>query len=461
MPASRTADELPVSTAAPPVSPARESAFALVADELVRDTRERATGKRLAWRARLTFALAAGAFVAAAICAALFLDAGARFSWPIAAVYVAVYAAVSRVKFEVGTGSAIPTQLVLVPMFFALPVGMVPGLVAVALVLAAAVRDPRTLVDDRLLPLLASAAQTLGPALVLGLAGGTPLRASAWPIYLAALAAQFGVDFASAGVTSAVGHGVPVRTLARFIAWVFVVDAALAPIGLAVAFATEANHAFVVLVLPLVALLRHFSHERELRIDNALELSDAYRGTAFLLGDVVEADDHYTGTHSRHVVDLVLGVCDELGLGPDDRRDAEFVALLHDVGKIRIPGSIINKPGPLDADEWAADEAAHDRGRADAGAGRRPARPRRPDRALVPRALGRRRLPGWARRRGDPVGRARRGGLRRLQRDDDGPRLPPRALTRGGDRRASSLGRGPQLVARQVIRPQARWSIAR
>jgi HD-GYP domain-containing protein (c-di-GMP phosphodiesterase class II) len=82
-------------------------------------------------------------------------------------------------------------------------------------------------------------------------------------------------------------------------------------------------------------------------------LGDAYRGTAFLLGDVVEADDAYTGTHSRHVVDLVMAVADDLSLNEADRRDAEFVALLHDVGKIRIPGSIINKPGPLDAEERA------------------------------------------------------------------------------------------------------------
>jgi len=120
-----------------------------------------------------------------------------------------------------------------------------------------------------------------------------------------------------------------------------------------VAFATRAHPELVVLVLPLVALLRNFSRERKQRIDHALELSDAYRGTAFLLGDVVEADDAYTGSHSRHVVDLVLAVADELGLNEADRRDAEFVALLHDVGKIRIPGSIINKPGPLDAEERA------------------------------------------------------------------------------------------------------------
>ena len=106
-------------------------------------------------------------------------------------------------------------------------------------------------------------------------------------------------------------------------------------------------------MLPLVALLRTFAGERQRRIDHALELSDAYRGTAFLLGDVVEADDAYTGSHSRHVVDLVLAVCDELQLSSTDRRDAEFVALLHDVGKIRIPSEIINKPGKLDAAERA------------------------------------------------------------------------------------------------------------
>ena len=91
--------------------------------------------------------------------------------------------------------------------------------------------------------------------------------------------------------------------------------------------------------------------ELDERIDHALELSDAYRGTAFLLGDVVEADDAYTGSHSRHVVDLVLAVCDKMGLKGSDRRDAEFVALLHDVGKIKIPAAIINKPGALTAEE--------------------------------------------------------------------------------------------------------------
>jgi HD-GYP domain-containing protein (c-di-GMP phosphodiesterase class II) len=174
-------------------------------------------------------------------------------------------------------------------------------------------------------------------------------------VYVAALAAQFVFDFAAA-VIGNLGHGVGPRTTARFVVFAYVVDAALAPLGLAVAFATVDHWWLAVLVLPLVFLLRTLAAERRRRIDSALELSDAYRGTALLLGDVIEADDAYTGSHSRHVVDLVCAVSDRMQLPAGDRRDAELAALLHDVGKIHIPSTILNKPGPLDADERAVIE---------------------------------------------------------------------------------------------------------
>ena len=69
-----------------------------------------------------------------------------------------------------------------------------------------------------------------------------------------------------------------------------------------------------------MGLFAYFAREPKTRIDHALELSQAYRGTAFLLGDVVEADDAYTGLHSQDVVSLVLAVADELGLDPRARR---------------------------------------------------------------------------------------------------------------------------------------------
>ncbi len=46
-------------------------------------------------------------------------------------------------------------------------------------------------------------------------------------------------------------------------------------------------------------------------------------------------------------------MADELKLGPDERRSAEFTAILHDVGKIKIPKEIINKPGALTDEERA------------------------------------------------------------------------------------------------------------
>jgi HD-GYP domain-containing protein (c-di-GMP phosphodiesterase class II) len=71
-----------------------------------------------------------------------------------------------------------------------------------------------------------------------------------------------------------------------------------------------------------------------------------------LLGDVVETDDAYTGSHSRDVVELALEVGRRMGLASDALRDLEFGALLHDVGKIAVPKEIINKPGKLTPEEW-------------------------------------------------------------------------------------------------------------
>jgi HD-GYP domain-containing protein (c-di-GMP phosphodiesterase class II) len=238
------------------------------------------------------------------------------------ALLVVLYAVTFRFEFEVGTGVAVPTQLFLVPMLFLLPTGWVPLAVAAGIILGSLTSYFRAeLRLGRVFVRVVNAWHAVGPALVLGLAGEGPPNLKQWPLYVAALAAQFLIDFG------------------------------LAPVGLAVAFASQGNVAGVLLALPLVVLLRVFSQERKVRIDHELELRDAYRGTAFLLGDVIEADDAYTGTHSRDVVDLTLSVADELGLSARQRRDAEFAALLHDVGKVRIPNEIINKAGPLTDEE--------------------------------------------------------------------------------------------------------------
>jgi HD-GYP domain-containing protein (c-di-GMP phosphodiesterase class II) len=136
------------------------------------------------------------------------------------------------------------------------------------------------------------------------------------------------------------------------LAWVYLVDVLLAPVGLLVAFVALDAPQAVLLAVPLLVLLRVLAREREQRIEDAIELSRAYRGTALLLGDVLEGSDEYTGTHSRSVVTLSLDVADAMGLDSRRRRNVEFAALLHDIGKIAIPDEILHKPAPLDDSEW-------------------------------------------------------------------------------------------------------------
>jgi putative nucleotidyltransferase with HDIG domain len=307
----------------------------------------------LTHRERVSTVVLGGGFLVAAFATAILLPASEReLSLGLTALLVALYALAYRLDFEVGTGSAVPVQLVLVPMLFVVPVAYVPLLVAAGTVLGNLIDYARgTIHLERVFLRIVNAWHALGPALVLGLAGEGPPSLDRWPLYLGALAAQFALDFASASVYERLTQGVLPSVQLRAMSLVWLVDAALASVGLAIAFAAVESSYGVLLALPLIVLLSVFARERQMRIDHALELSSAYRGTAFLLGDVVEADDAYTGSHSRDVVELTLAVADELGLGARERRDAEFAALLHDVGKVRTPKEIINKPGALTDEE--------------------------------------------------------------------------------------------------------------
>ena len=308
--------------------------------------------QRLARRELWSLAVFTTAFVAGASALALYLPSDRHPGLGAVLVLIGAYAAAFRLEFEIGSGTAVPTELILVPMLFLLPTGWVPFAVAAGVLLASSIECLRgTLHLERLVLRLLNASYAIGPALVLGLAGEGPPSLGQWPLYLAALAAQFALDFAVTAARQWITLGVPPKNHLRAMTSVYVIDAGLAPVGLAVAFAAQSSPYGVVLALPLIGLLSIFARERRVRIDHEFELRDAYRGTAFLLGDVVEADDAYTGVHSRDVVELAMRVADELELGPRERRDLEFAALLHDVGKVRIPNTIINKPGPLSAEE--------------------------------------------------------------------------------------------------------------
>jgi HD-GYP domain-containing protein (c-di-GMP phosphodiesterase class II) len=298
--------------------------------------------------------LTGGVFLAVALPLLFFYDSGKAVSPLVVAMLVGAYALAYNVEFEVGPGLAPATQLVFVPLLFLLPLELVPLCVAAGVMLGNVLELVEGRIRlERVLGRLGEACYSLGPVLVLVAAGGPAPGDAAVLVLLAALAAQFAGDFAIATMHARIALGISPRLFIRDLAVAWGVDATLAPIGLLAALAAVDHTAAFLLVLPLVGLLRTFARERRSRVDHALELSHAYRGTALLLGDVVEADDAYTGSHSRDVVSLSIAVAEELGLDSRGRRDTEFVALLHDVGKIRIPNEIINKPGPLTEEERA------------------------------------------------------------------------------------------------------------
>jgi putative nucleotidyltransferase with HDIG domain len=317
--------------------------------QLLEESREREVS-RLSRRERLVEVLVGGGFALAAV--ALLLSSRSP-DWAHFAIVVIAMAAASRVTFEVGSTYTVPLELVLVPMLFVLPAGFVPLGVASALVIG---KLPEVLArrrpSGRLLMALGDSWFAVGPALVFALARPGAPDGRDWMVYLLALGAQFLCDFSSSSLREHLNGGASLKEQLRECRWVYLVDLALAAPALAIGFAAWGRPWLVLLVLPLTALMAIFASERRARMDYVLELSHAYRGTALVLGDVVEADDAYTGRHSEAVVDLAIDVAEEMRLPRAARRNVEFGALLHDVGKIAVPKSIINKPGPLDDEEW-------------------------------------------------------------------------------------------------------------
>jgi putative nucleotidyltransferase with HDIG domain len=308
--------------------------------------------QRMASGERRAELIVGGGFMSAAIALALTGGLDQDFSLPVAALYVLSMAAAGHVRFDVGAGFTVPTQAVFVPMLFALPVSLVPLLVALSLALGMA---PAILTGrvpaSRMLTVPGNSWFAVGPAIVL-LRAGDHNPDGRWGVLLLALAAQFACDFAANAARERLLDGIALRELADEVRQVYLIDLALTPLGLAVAFAVVSHTWAVLLIAPMFGVLRWFSQERHARLEQLVELNDAYRGTALVLGDVVEADDMYTGEHCKDVVRLALDVARELGLDADRQRNVEFGALLHDVGKIAVPKEIVNKPGKLDEREW-------------------------------------------------------------------------------------------------------------
>ena len=68
---------------------------------------------------------------------------------------------------------------------------------------------------------------------------------------------------------------------------------------------------------------------------------------------LLDLKDLNTGVHSTRLAEWAMRVGQELGLEEVELQNLEVAALLHDIGKVGIPDSILQKPGRLDAQEYA------------------------------------------------------------------------------------------------------------
>ena len=320
---------------------------------LIEDARARAS-ERLAARDSRATLFGALAFVAVAVPFAFLAPSDRAVEPGVLLLLVVAYALAARVEFEVGSGFAVPTQIVFVPMLFLLPVALVPLCVAVGFLLCSSADFARKRVHgERALLEVFSAWHALGPAL------RPRSRRRAGADVGRAAAARARARSRSSPSTSPARPCAPrwpstspVRAQLRLTAPVYFVDAALAPAGF---------------LFAIVAYDEPFASSSSSRCSPSLPSSRASvtAGSTTRSSSATRtgAPRSCSATSSRPTTPTPAATAatssssssasrPSSGLDARSQQDAELTALLHDVGKIRIPAEIINKPGKLTDEEW-------------------------------------------------------------------------------------------------------------
>lgn len=132
--------------------------------------------------------------------------------------------------------------------------------------------------------------------------------------------------------------------------------------------AHDHNHAVATLILarPVSSFIVDLLTAAAERVGNALrrtelfeqvqqahdKLRDAYDATIEGWARALDLRDHETEGHSRRVTELTVRIAERMGFSEEELVHIRRGALLHDIGKMGIPDAILNKPGPLDEQEW-------------------------------------------------------------------------------------------------------------
>lgn len=128
--------------------------------------------------------------------------------------------------------------------------------------------------------------------------------------------------------------------------WVIPNYLAVSPLGVLIAaiYVSMGIPAVVLLMIPLM-LARH-------TYALYMEMRSQHISTIKALTKAIDAKDHYTHGHSERVAEHAVAIAAEMKLPEDFQEKLEYLALMHDIGKISTPETILNKPSKLSDEEF-------------------------------------------------------------------------------------------------------------
>ncbi|MEW5821735.1 MAG: HD domain-containing phosphohydrolase [Cyanobacteriota bacterium] len=94
----------------------------------------------------------------------------------------------------------------------------------------------------------------------------------------------------------------------------------------------------------------------QLNIDNqklTMDLKELFSGTISAITEALDAKDEFTSGRSKRVTKYAIEIGRKLGLDDTELQELELAGLLHDIGMIGIPESILNKEGELTTEEYS------------------------------------------------------------------------------------------------------------
>ncbi|WP_083273493.1 HD-GYP domain-containing protein [Geosporobacter ferrireducens] len=128
--------------------------------------------------------------------------------------------------------------------------------------------------------------------------------------------------------------------------WLGVNILGLSPLGTVIAIAYQSYGWFSVVLFFGPLLIARYSFKLY------MDMRHVYFETIKALSNAMEAKDEYTTGHSYRVADYAVGIAEQMGLKPDRVEQIRTAAILHDIGKIGISDSILNKCGQLESNEY-------------------------------------------------------------------------------------------------------------